>query len=289
MDLRQRIRGKFREPLLHFVAIGAMIFGVDRALGGTVEVNDPQTLHVTADMVEVLAARHVEKTGRSPDAATRRALVNELVRGEVLQRQARALGLDYGDLVVQRRLAQKMEFLLESQAKLEPPTDAQLLQWRDTHPERYRKSDRLRFEHRVFSTQRRGPTAEADAKIALAQIAEDPDSAATLGDPSAHGSNLSLDPVAIDRRFGPGFAERLQQLPPKDWHGPISSRRGVHLVRVIERIPGELASLDELRERLREDLLRDRRERAREAAIEALMEGYQIELDPGVLEPEGVA
>lgn len=286
MNRKQRI---LREPLLHFVAIGAMIFGVDRALGGPAGLDDPQQLHVTTDMAEVLVARYVEKTGRPPDAATRRALVDELVRGEVLQRQARALGLDYGDLVVQRRLAQKMEFLLESQAKLEPPTDAELLAWRDAHPERYRRDRRLRFEHRLFSTQRRGPAAEAHAEIALAQIAEDPDAAATLGDPSAHGTNLSLDPVAIDRRFGPGFAERLERLPPGQWHGPIASRRGVHLVRMIETIPGELPGLDEIRERVRTDLVRDRRERAREAAIEALMEGYQVELEPGVLEPEEVA
>ena len=276
-----KVQTLLREPLLHFLALGAVIFGADRALAGPVGDDDPRRLRVSADMVEVLVTRHIEKTGRPPDAPTRAALVDELVRGEVLQREARALGLDRGDLVVQRRLAQKMEFLLESQAELVPPTDAELRAWRDAHPECYRRRDRLRFEQRLFSSARRGERAEVEARDAWAELTADPDMAPPEGDPSAHGPVLSLPPVTIQRRFGADFAAAVSELPVGGWRGPIRSRQGFHLVRVIERLPEKLPELDELRDRLREDLLRDRRVRTRESAIRALMAEYEVEVDLG--------
>ena len=153
------MRRILREPLLHFMIIGAAIFGADRALAGPAEDDDPRRVYMSADMVELLARRHEDKTGQPVDAEARAALVDQFVRSEVLQREARALGLDRGDLVVQRRLAQKMEFLLESRASLDPPTDEELLAWRDAHPDRYRRRDRLRFEQRLFSTERHGEQA----------------------------------------------------------------------------------------------------------------------------------
>lgn len=276
-----------REPLLHFVALGVLIFGADRALAGPAEADaEPQRLEVSAEMIERLAARHQEQTGQRPDAATRRALVDELVRGEVLQRQARSLGLDRGDLVVQRRLAQKMEFLLESQAAVDPPNDEELRAWRDAHPERYRRRDRVHFEHRLFGADRRGAAASQDAREALARLLADPREAAALGDPSTHGAELTLDPAGIERRFGSGFAAAVQRLPPGSWQGPIDSRYGAHLVRVLEVRPGELPDVAELRARLREDLVRHRRRQAREAAIEALMAEVELVLPADAFEGE---
>lgn len=218
---KMKVQTLLREPLLHFLALGAVIFGADRALAGPAGDDDPRRLHVSADMVEVLVTRHIEKTGRPPDAPTRAALVDELVRGEVLQREARALGLDRGDLVVQRRLAQKMEFLLESQAELVPPTDAELRAWRDAHPERYRRRDRLHFEQRLFSSARRGDRAEVEARDAWAELTADPDMAPPGGDPSAHGPVLSLPPVTI------GSA----------WRGWADARLGREGIRLVDELP----------------------------------------------------
>lgn len=283
------MRRILREPLLHFMIIGAAILGADRALAGPAEDDDPRRVYMSADMVELLARRHEDKTGQPVDAEARAALVDQFVRSEVLQREARALGLDRGDLVVQRRLAQKMEFLLESRASLDPPTDEDLLAWRDAHPDRYRRRDRLRFEQRLFSTERHGEQAMDRARAAWARIAEDPRVASQVGDPSAHAPILSLDPSAIHRRFGPRFEASLRALPQDRWSEPIPSRQGVHLVRVVDVVPGELPGLDEIGKRLREDLLRDRRRRARDAAIETLTSRYEVELESGALAVEVVS
>jgi hypothetical protein len=240
-----------REPLLHFFVIGGALLALDAVRGG-VETGDEA---------------RVVRTGAGPDGADR-------VRDEILYREALSLGLDRGDLIVRRRLIQKMEFILEDTADIAPPTEDDLAAHLAANAERYRIPAERHFEHVYFSRDRRGDRARADAEAALVAL--------------RRGESGSGDWFALGRQFGPGseasFAHRLgaelaaavMQAPVGEWSGPARSTYGLHLIRVLDARPTRIPTLDEVRARVSTDVVRARSEAAQAAAFERLRARYEV-------------
>ena len=100
-----------------------------------------------------------------------------------------------------------------------------------------------------------------------------------LGDPLMLPDELGLQPLdAIERTFGPGFAQDLLTLEPGRWQGPIESGYGLHLVLVTQREEGRLPALDEVRAAVERDWLADRRGELAEAFYQGLRERYEVEV-----------
>jgi peptidyl-prolyl cis-trans isomerase C len=232
-----------REPFVRFLALGAVLFAVDRALARGSVAPDPAQIVVSDAFVEGLRARHEARSGERASARDERALVDEFVREEALVREARAAGLAEGDVIVRRRLVQKVEFMLAAELQPAPPTDRELRAWMREHGAG--ATVRTRFEHRLFAREGRS-APEDDARAALAAVARGIEPS---GDRFLRGNSIGpASDVRIDAAFGPGFASRIAALPIGEWSGPIDAALGVHLVRVIER-EARPARLDEARAR----------------------------------------
>src|SRR6516225_6590729 len=113
------LRRLLAEPFLHFVALGALIFAAQAVLQ-----HDPLRVEVSAADIERLRGLALKQWGHEPDAARMNEMVQDFVREEVLYREAVAQGLERDDVVVRRRLAQKMEFV--AQDGLRAPSDDEL-------------------------------------------------------------------------------------------------------------------------------------------------------------------
>jgi hypothetical protein len=204
------------------------------------------------------------------------------VREEVLYREALAVGLDRNDVVVRRRMVQKMELLTQDLATLADPTDAELQAFFQERGEDYRIPPRLSFSHVYFNLDRRGNAVEDDARSVLVELrAETPP---PLRAPE-RGDAIMIDddfaqatPDEVRRIFGNRFAEAVFKLEP-GWHGPIVSGYGLHLVNVGERVEGRIPEYGEVRERLVDDFNRRRRDRANEALYKSLAVQYEIIID----------
>ena len=85
----------------------------------------------------------VRQWHREPTAEELRVLVSNLLKEELLSREAREMRLDEGDTIVRRRLAQKLEFLLRDTAKLVEPTEIELRSLYDAAPDAYRTEPRV--------------------------------------------------------------------------------------------------------------------------------------------------
>ena len=109
-----------RDPLLHFILLGLVIFGLHRLWG-----TDPATVRVTAEMVAAAEADFTRRTGRAPGDTEREVLLSQLIEEEVLYREGQALSLAEGDAVLRRRVITKMRLLMASTATPQP-TDAEL-------------------------------------------------------------------------------------------------------------------------------------------------------------------
>lgn len=269
----------FREPLLHFLLLGAVLFWLADALGDPAG-GRPYRIVLTAGDVEQLATGFERTWQRPPNEDELAGLLEDRVREEVFYREALALGLDRDDTIVRRRMRQKMEFLSEDLASVEP-SDAELQGWLDAHREAFRLEPRLSFHQVYLSRDRRGERVRADADRLLAELrgAEGRPDPAKLGDPLPLPSDSDDVSVSeVSRLFGDAFSESLLALATGRWEGPVESAYGLHLVFVRERRPGRDPSLLEVREAVAREWLADRRRQAREDSYRSLRERYEVEI-----------
>jgi parvulin-like peptidyl-prolyl isomerase len=287
------LRRWLREPLLHFLLLGAVLFALDRALRpSTVEAGE-QEITVSAGRVESLAALFAKTWQRAPTPGELRDLVHEHVLEEALYREALALGLDRDDAVVRRRLRQKLEFVVEDVSELDEPSAADLEAWLEEHRRDYASPATYHFRQVYVSPERRGPgDPGVDAAADVAERLLDELRAGAIEDPSTAGdatllphASAGLDEDEVARVFGEGFARRLSALEPGAWAGPVESAYGLHLVRVDAVAPGSEPELADVRAAVERDWRAARREEALERHHAELLERYRVTIEwPGAIE-----
>jgi hypothetical protein len=159
-----------REPLGQFVALGIVLFVVYALASDLLASDEARRIAITESEIELLATTWERQWQRAPTAKELHALVDSRVREEVLYREALALGLDRNDVVVRRRMVQKMELLSQDLALLADPTDPELQAFFDENREDYRIPPRVSFSHVYFNADRRGEAVLEDAERVLAEI-----------------------------------------------------------------------------------------------------------------------
>jgi len=276
-----RLRSLLREPLVHFLLIGAGLFLFFAWTGGS-GGPDSDRIVIGPGQVEHLATGFARTWRRPPTPEELKGLVDDYVREEIASREARAMGLDREDTVIRRRLRQKLEFLVEDAAEAVPPTDGELRDWLEAHPETYRHEPQVAFRQVFLSPDRRGDGIAEDASRLLRQLQAAGPGAdiEELGDSIMLPNEFDLAPLGqVSRTFGGEFADRLAQLEPGQWGGPIPSGYGLHLVVVGERVEGRSPELDEVRGALTRDLLTSRRKEQLESTYERILEKYTVVID----------
>jgi hypothetical protein len=176
-------------------------------------------------------------------------------RTAALTAEARRRGLDRGDLIIDRRLVQKLEWAVALEVEVPEPTDDELAAFHAKNAGRYKRPATTSFQQIFFDRARR-TTADADAAQALkASLTGPPPS----GDPWTRGHTRGATRKQIEGAFGNGFASALAEEKVDVWFGPISSPYGHHVIKITERRAEELPTLDAVRGRVREDWRTDRR------------------------------
>jgi hypothetical protein len=272
-----------REPLLHFLLLGATLFAVYghlRSAGGAGESS--KQIAIGLDEIGQLAVSFQAQWRRLPTPEELSRLVEDRVREEVLYREALALGLDKDDTIVKRRMAQKMQFLAEDVAAAHEPSADELKAWYATHAVQFAMPPRLSFRHVYFSPDHRGARARDDAAAALAKLAGQPEDApvaASVGDPfmfQAYYGDRATDQIA--KEFGPVFAQAVAKLAPGSWHGPIESGYGWHLVFVDTFAPGRIPDFEEVEPDVKTAWLTDQKEQAWRKAYDEMRAKYTVVL-----------
>ena len=241
MKLPQRL---LREPLLHFLAIGGLIFLVFAAVDDNRET-PADVIVIGPERIKQLAAEFESVWKRMPVGDDLEAMIEWEVREEVYYREALALGLDRNDAIVRRRLRLKMEFLIDTGATLVEPVADELETYYAANAQKYRIEPRLAFEQIYLGE---APSPESIAQ-SLSALQSDPiTSSSTLGKRTLLPAQLGLSPPnTIDAVFGKGFFGRLANLRLEEWTGPAASSFGVHLVRILDSAPGRTPPLAQVR------------------------------------------
>lgn len=276
------LRKLIREPLFHFLLLGAVIFLLaGRVRGGRVGSGDK--IVVTQSGIESMVVGFSRTWMRPPTQEELQGLVDDYVREEVLYRQAKAMGLDQDDVIVRRRMRQKFEFLAEDlAARTGPPTDQELEAYLRQHVDKYSEEASFSFEQVFFSREKRGASAEAEATAMLARLSgKAAIDIEKLGDAFLLPSQFEKTSAGETARlFGEKFAKELNKTQLGTWAGPIESSYGLHLVRVNARIPEEAPPLANVRESVLRDLLSERRKQELDTQYEKLRARYTVVVEP---------
>ena len=263
------VRGErlLREPLVHFLALGALIF----ALFGNATSADERRIVIDAARVERLAGQYAQNFRRAPSPAELDALIRDDVKEEVYYREALRLGLDRDDEVVRRRMRVKMEAFGDTAEDIPAPDEATLQRWLAAHSDRFAGEAAYAFDQRYL-----GATA-AGAADGLTKLRAGHDFAGTAIPLPAHYEAIGAGEAAA--LFGDSFAVALDKLPLGQWSGPVGSGLGQHLVRVRARTPAPAPRLAAIRERVENDwraaMAHDRTERA----YRTLLERYDLVIE----------
>jgi len=272
-----RIRALWREPLLHFLVTGAVLFLVYEWKGG----DGADRVVITRAQIEHLRSGFTSASNRPPTDQELDGLIEEHVRDELAVREAQALGLDRDDTVLRQRLRQKLEFVAES-AEPAVPTDADLQAWLTSHADRYREGPRFAFRQVGFRGSEGGADAEVRASRVLARLAgAGPDAPLDgLGDLKMLPADVDLAPRGeVERLFGTVFADALPGLPLGQWSGPVPSSCGSHVVLVREREAEPEPVLEDVRGAVQRELLAERKVLQLDAMYRELRERYRVVIE----------
>lgn len=272
-----------KEPLVHFFLAGAVLFGAYALLIRTPENPAAKTtkIEITAGDVRWLAENWTTQWRRPPTRDELRGLTADYLNERLLAREARALGLEDNDVIIRRRLAQKLTFIIDDTTRRAEPTEDELQRYYEANPQRFRSDARISFAHIYFSPQHRAD-ARSDAvdtlKLLLAEGAIA--STADLGDRLMVRSELRDETTqSISNTFGPDFARAVFSLGTGSWSGPVQSGYGPHLVRVSTMEEARVPPLSEIRERVRAEWKRERETQAKERYLAELRKKYDVLAD----------
>ena len=269
-----------REPLFHFLLIGAAIFALYEYFAPAEEQEQERTVVVTSGEIQAMADTWKRLWNRPPTEEELAGAIQQHGGEVILYREALAMGLDQDDVVIRRRLKQKVEFLSQDLMVPPDPTEEQERQWFEKHIDNYADPDLYTITHIFFD-----PDKGDDTILQQAQALRDELNAldAMPEDITGYGDRFMLQnyypgrtELELRKLFGSGFVDSLMKLEPGQWHGPVLSGYGVHVVVVNSISPSPPPGFDAAREQVRQDWIDAERERLNNQFIDALLARYEV-------------
>ena len=263
--------GWTRDPLVHFLIGGALLFAIFAWQGEEVDPASRE-IAVSRDEQARLAFQFERTMRRPPTDAELDGLVERWVREEVLYREALRLGLDQGDAIVRSRMAKKMDELAAAQAEVAVPSDATLERWLEDNPARFARDTRYSFDQLWFE-------GRDEATAALRQVRAGAEWQEVGGVISLPPRVTNESARLIAGRYGRAFATALADMEPgQEWHGPVRSGFGWHIVRIQRREIGAVPPLADIRERVENDWRTATIAARKQDAYAALREAYSVDI-----------
>ena len=289
MTLIEKLNRLVREPLVHFLLIGAGIYGLYGILGSSPERDDERTIIVSSGEIKARSDQWTKLWARPPTEEELAGLIRDYVRTQVLYREAMAMGLENGDVVIERRLAQRMQLLAENLIKPEEPSEDELRAWFEANAKEFKQPDLYSLVQVYFSPDKRGSATRDDAQTALAMLEslEDiPENYASYGDRLLLQNYYTDETEAgLSRVFGERFVEEVTKLEAGAWRGPVMSGYGIHLVYITDLTRAAAPEFSEFAEQAKEAWTAEKGRELSERFVENLIASYEITVEDADVAP----
>lgn len=256
-----RITSWLREPLLHFLVLGGLIFAIDHVVSA--REDNARVIVIDDALTGTLATLFEEGRGRMPTDEELSPLVYRWLQNEVLYREALALGLDQGDEMIRERMILKMRMLVFNDVAVDEPDEARLRRWFEANRARYDIPQRYDF------VQFRVPGSDTDARASAGRLA---DRLPADDVPDQFSQDVrqyrGRTRANIATMFGDDFAAAFDGEPVNGWQA-LPSDEGWHIARVTAVHDPVPASFESLKPRIAADW---RQQQSRAQVLEALKE-----------------
>jgi hypothetical protein len=257
-----------REPLLHFVLFGAVIFAVDHFLVS--RSDNPNVIVVGAEVDSEAKQIFKASRNRDPSAAELQALRKVWLDNEVLYREGLTLGVDRGDTAIRERVIFKALSVVDASVKPPPSDDKILRAWFEKNRVRYEEPARFDFQEAVLPT---------DSTEAAVRAFVDTLNNGAPGDAKAGLRVFKGRPYAnLAQSYGPDFAKALEESPPGEWRAQRSAD-GLRAVKLDAISSAKPAVFEVLKGVVRQDWLDAVMADQRSAAVAQLAQKYTIKLE----------
>jgi peptidyl-prolyl cis-trans isomerase C len=268
-----------REPLLQFVALGALIFVAAHVVQSHRATVERQI--VVDDQLEKRLVQLVQtQSGLTPRGEQLDELIQNYIDDEVMYREGLRMGLDQDDEIVRRRLIQKVQFLQRDLAGIPTPSESDLHAYYESHPQFFSAPASVAFEQLYFSADRDGwDAAEARARNARQRLASTTPASSDMSDDPfpIQIPAEELTRAAADSVFGDTpVADALFASHEGAWSEPLRSAYGWHLIKVVHRRTTTLAPFGQVRGQVVAAWTQDRAEAAEQKALRTLRARYDI-------------
>jgi PPIC-type PPIASE domain len=264
-----RDRAWLREPLLHFLLLGAVLFGVDLLIAS--REDDPRVIVVDADVDAQAIQVFKEARGREPNTEELYALRRVWLDNEVLYREGLALGLDRGDKAIRERVIFKALSMVDAGVKLPPVDEKVLREWFAANRARYDEPARFDFEEAVVAGERTESALRAFAQSLNAGAPPDIDAGLRVFTGRPHAN--------IVQSYGAEFATALEAAPVGEWQA-LPSREGLRVMRLKAMTPAKPAAFEDVAGVVLQDWTDSVMADLRSAAVQALARKYTVNVTP---------
>jgi hypothetical protein len=260
--------GWLREPLLHFVVLGGLLFAADQVVAGRAE--DPHTIVVGSEVDSEAVEVFEESRGREPNDEELKALHQVWLDNEVLYREGLAMQVDKGDDAIRERVIFKALSVIDANVKLPPINDKQLREWFESHRAKYDEPARYNFQEAALS----GDTSESAVRAFVDAL-----NAGAPGDAQAGLRVFKGRPHAnLVQSYGPEFSKALEELPPGEWRA-LRTRDGWRAMRLDLMTPPKPAIYENLRGVVLQDWKDATASEQRTVAVRALARKYKVKFE----------
>ena len=263
---RRSLPGWTREPLLHFVILGAVLFGADHLIA--TRSDDPRVIVVDAAVDQQAIKVFKDARGRAPNADELYSLRKVWLDNEVLYREGLAMQLDKGDPAIRDRVIFKELSVIDASTKLPAFDDKTLRSWFERNRVKYDEPARFDFQEAVLS----GDKSESAVRAFVHSL-----NAGTTPDAQAGLRVFNGRPHSnLVQSYGEEFAKALETLSAGEWRA-LTSREGLRVVRLEGTTPAKPANFDDLRGVIQQDWTDATLAEQRSAAVRALTKKYTVQ------------
>jgi PPIC-type PPIASE domain len=265
---RSRLPRWSREPLLHFVLLGAVLFAIDHFIVG--RADDPRSIVVTAQVDSEARDLFTARSGREPTRAERDAMRRIWLDNEVLYREGLALQVDRGDTTIRERVIFKALSVVDASLTLPPFDDKSLREWFEANRAKYDEPARYDFQEAALY----GDTSESAVRDFADAL-----NRGTPGDAKAGLRVFKGRPHAnLVESYGADFAKELAESPPGQWRAykTGSTWRAMRLESIAA---GRPAVFETLRGVVLQDWTDLKMAEQRTAAVRALAGKYTVKYE----------
>ena len=268
----------YKEPLLHFILIGAVFFLLYAWVGENDTTKDE--ISIDENDLEEIVSKFEMQLGRIPTEDEMISLVAKKIEEEVFYKEALKMNLDHNDEILKRRLAQKMKSLTKDIATVIEPSAAELLSYFKQHTSKYLLEANYSFYQIFFSPDRR-ENWRNDASIALKNLKNKSlETALNSGDPIAVPKQFkTTSSFHVTRQMGQEFANALVDLKTNEWQGPIESGYGAHLVYITSKSDEKPAPFESVKDAVYKDYTYEKQQEVKASIYKEFVKKYELNFD----------